>query len=78
MVSTRNNPHATLILGVAIFCAALSTLSFALRIWARRLSAFDFWYDDLLMALAMVFNIYLTCSHKPSVNNCAALLKSLR
>ena len=57
MVSIHGNPHASLILGVAITGVTLSTLSSALRIWARRLSAVKFWYDDLMMGLAMVFNI---------------------
>lgn len=59
MVSIHGNPHASLILGVAITGVTLSTLSFAFRIWARRLSAVKFWYDDLIMAFAMVFNIQL-------------------
>lgn len=60
MMSTHGNPHASVILGVLISFVILSTLSFALRIWARRLSAIGFWYDDLLMTFAMVFHVQLS------------------
>lgn len=59
MVNIHDNSHSSVILGVAISCVILSTLSFALRIWARWLSVVDFWYDDLLMTFAMVFSIQL-------------------
>lgn len=59
MMSVHGNPYASCILEVAIFGVVLSTLSFALRIWARSLSNIKFWYDDLLMTFAMVFNFYI-------------------
>lgn len=58
MVGIHDNPQALIVLGVAITSVILSTLSFALRVWARSLAAFEFWYDDLLMSFAMVLNFH--------------------
>lgn len=43
-----------LIIGVSIFLEILGVGSFALRIWARKLSKATFWWDDYVMAAGLV------------------------
>lgn len=46
--------HQELIVGFATALTALATASYGLRIWARHLSATSYWWDDLVMGIALL------------------------
>ena len=52
--SLSENPHGTSIVAIIVFGLVAVPLSFGLRLWARWISAVSFWWDDLLMGLALV------------------------
>ena len=54
MPDISSNPHGGSILTIIIFGLVVGPVSFALRLWARWVSAVAFWWDDLLMGLALV------------------------
>ena len=55
MVEGEAKYHQNLILGFATALVSLATISFALRIYARHLSATTYWWDDLVMGIALVW-----------------------
>ena len=54
MASINGNPHAASIIAMIVFGFCFVPLAFVLRWWARRISAITFWWDDYLMAIALV------------------------
>ena len=54
MPDVDDNPHKDSILAIIVFGLVMGPLSFCLRLWARSTSAVAFWWDDLLMAAALV------------------------
>ena len=55
--------HQGLVIGVTTFCEVLGVIAFALRLWARRLSKMEFWWDDYLMGVGLV------CSNVQKINS---------
>ena len=43
-----------LVIGVTTFCEIIGPVSFALRLWARKLSKANLWWDDYVMGLGLV------------------------
>lgn len=46
-----------LVIGVTTFCEILGPVSFGLRLWARRISKADLWWDDYVMSLGLVISM---------------------
>ena len=60
MVSIDGNPRGQSLLSVIIISLILVPLSFGLRIWTRWHSTATAWWDDLLMTLALVRDMFET------------------
>lgn len=54
MPNLKDNPHEASFLTIIVFGLVAVPLSFGLRLWARRISALEFWWDDLLMGFALI------------------------
>lgn len=46
--------HRHMVIGVTTFCQILGVLAFGLRLWARRISIANLWWDDYLMGVGLV------------------------
>ena len=46
--------HQHLVIGVTTFLEIVAVASFALRLWARRISNASFWWDDCVMGIGLV------------------------
>ena len=57
MASVIGNPHGASILTIIVFGLVAVPLCFSLRLWARSNAAVSFWWDDLLMGIALVRGI---------------------
>lgn len=57
MSDIEGNPHGASILSIIVFGLVVAPCSFGLRLWARWISAVAFWWDDLLMGVALVRRI---------------------
>lgn len=57
MGTSENAYRRHLIVGVTIFCEILGPMSFGLRIWARRISKAELWWDDYVMSLGLVISL---------------------
>lgn len=49
------NHYRKLIIGVTTVILVLAFASYALRIWARRVSGAKLWYDDFFMGIGLVW-----------------------
>lgn len=54
MVNDKAEYHQKLIFGVTTAVFILAITSYILRLYARRISSVRFWYDDYVMAGALV------------------------
>lgn len=59
MNNNESEYHQHLILGVTTAVFVLAIISYILRLYARHISGANFWYDDYVMAGALV-------SHSPN------------
>ena len=57
MANVTGNPHGASILTIIVFGLVAVPLCFSLRLWARWIAAVSFWWDDLLMGIALVRRI---------------------
>ena len=54
MSAVEINHHQHLVIGVTTFLEIVAVASFALRLWARRISNASFWWDDYVMGIGLV------------------------
>ncbi|KAI0880613.1 uncharacterized protein GGS22DRAFT_174350 [Annulohypoxylon maeteangense] len=60
MTSVSNTYAQRLTTGIVVTCLALSVISFGLRIYARKVSAANLWWDDYWMSLPMLICIAMS------------------